>query len=454
MYEEDNRKIKIGWITPLLKILGAIIFIIVIYLGASKLIKNKDDLPKDNIDTTTFVAKINEMKQVALEYYTTDNLPKEINETSKLTLNDIFEKKLMIDFTENGKKCDLSESYIETTKNAEGKYNLMVNLVCNNKSDYIITKIEKEISKNDNVNTENKDNQIANNSNATPSSNNGNNNNNTNNNVNTNNKNNKVTTTIKTTVKVNVTCGWCNNNSTDNNKKTLYYQFVKYGAWEYGKLEKVNIENKELNKVTTYNYCLNNLNTIYTTCSITSNKAKTYNQTLNLSQFIQNSNNDLKVIEHSQNYFNDNDYQTYINNQIKNLSIYNPNLKITDANTFKKASLNKNNFTFEVGQVYQKDNNYYVDIKLNVLDTNGITPYHDNNLGYPIYYIPLKFNVTSSSSSCIRDTEDNAYKYVNKGYNATDPVTVSTWQHRTVEYTYSTQKELDGWQFTGVTEYR
>ena len=84
------------------------------------------------------------MKNVAFEYYTKSKLPEKVGSTEKLTLGEMLDKKLLIDFTDNGKVCSLDNSYIQATRTLEDNYALKVNLECGKKSDYILANIEKE----------------------------------------------------------------------------------------------------------------------------------------------------------------------------------------------------------------------------------------------------------------------------------------------------------------------
>ena len=60
-----------------------------------------------------YITNINTMKDAAFEYFTVSKLPENIGGTAELTLGQMVNQKLLIDFTNDGDICDLDESYIE-----------------------------------------------------------------------------------------------------------------------------------------------------------------------------------------------------------------------------------------------------------------------------------------------------------------------------------------------------
>ena len=85
-----------------------------------------------------FSQNISSMTDAAKSYYTTARLPQEEGETKKLTLRDMLNNKMIIEFTDsNGKTCDADKSYVEVTKQ-NGEYIFKTNLSCGNEEDYVI----------------------------------------------------------------------------------------------------------------------------------------------------------------------------------------------------------------------------------------------------------------------------------------------------------------------------
>lgn len=154
MYEEGKKRLNINWGSLIIKLL---ILALVIFLACfifSKITNHKKNntnntVANNNNNTTTnttndFTTNITTMKNVAFEYFTKSKLPEKVGSTEKLTLGEMLDKKLLIDFTDNGKVCSLDNSYIQATRTLEDNYALKVNLECGKKSDYILANIEKE----------------------------------------------------------------------------------------------------------------------------------------------------------------------------------------------------------------------------------------------------------------------------------------------------------------------
>ena len=85
-----------------------------------------------------FRTNINSMKEAAEKYYTNERLPKNVNETVKMTLKEMLDKHLLLPFVDkNGNYCSLENSYVEITRK-ETEFELKVNLSCDEETAYII----------------------------------------------------------------------------------------------------------------------------------------------------------------------------------------------------------------------------------------------------------------------------------------------------------------------------
>ncbi len=85
-----------------------------------------------------FAENIRTMKEAAVGYYTNERLPQKVGDTDKLTLNDMYDKHLVLKLTDkDGNACDGEKSYVSITKYDE-EYQMKVNLSCGNQEDYII----------------------------------------------------------------------------------------------------------------------------------------------------------------------------------------------------------------------------------------------------------------------------------------------------------------------------
>ena len=85
-----------------------------------------------------YTQNMTSMTDAAKSYFTVSRLPQKEGETKKLTLEDMINNKMIIEFTDSeGKKCNVKESYVEVTKK-NGEYIFKTNLVCGSQSDYVI----------------------------------------------------------------------------------------------------------------------------------------------------------------------------------------------------------------------------------------------------------------------------------------------------------------------------
>ena len=123
------------------------------------------------------------------------------------------------------------------------------------------------------------------------------------------------------------------------------------------------------------------------------------------------------------------------------------------SSSFKNSSLKRNNFTFDVSGIYLSGGVYRATVTINYKNTSGVDPYYASNLGYDVYFVPLKFDVSFAyTDDCIRDTAENQDKY--DGYSISNPKKEKYWVHRSLEYKWSTSKTLKGYTYTGIYEDR
>lgn len=90
------------------------------------------------LNNRIFNANVNEMKEAAISYFTTERLPQKEGDSVTLTLQEMLDMKLILPFTDkNGDSCDTQKSYVTLTKK-ETEYEMKVYLKCNEEEDYII----------------------------------------------------------------------------------------------------------------------------------------------------------------------------------------------------------------------------------------------------------------------------------------------------------------------------
>lgn len=218
----ENSNYKISWF----KVMGVIIAFIVIIAIVCML------YPKNNkssaIATNTYVNNINLMKDAGFEYFRETNLPEKIGSSKEITLEEMLDSKLIMEFVdENGKTCDVKNSYIKVTRTLDREYAMKVALKCDSKSDYIVTSIVD--GKREDINIPNNNSNNSNGTNSSNSNNGSNNKGNTSNKYNNSNAGGSSNVTHITNVNVNYVntckngCNNCGNNCLSNVYYSVYF---------------------------------------------------------------------------------------------------------------------------------------------------------------------------------------------------------------------------------------
>jgi len=139
----DNKNFSIKNVILQFLFLALFIFILI------WLFPLKSDLNKAVSDTNTndtesvllgriFNENIISMKDGAKAYFTTSRLPQKVGDKVKMTLKEMLEKKIVLDFTDkDGKTCDLTSSYVEITK-YDDEFVMKVNLKCGDEENYLL----------------------------------------------------------------------------------------------------------------------------------------------------------------------------------------------------------------------------------------------------------------------------------------------------------------------------
>ena len=140
-----EKEYQISW----LKIVGITFLIAVIVIIICLLYPKKDNTL---LTQQTYIDNITLMKNAGFEYFRGSNLPEEIGEQKRISLDEMLARNLLPEFLdEEGNSCDTGNSYIETTKTLDNEYEMSVYLSCNNKSDYIVTSISDVVCTDCNV---------------------------------------------------------------------------------------------------------------------------------------------------------------------------------------------------------------------------------------------------------------------------------------------------------------
>lgn len=408
MYEEHNRKIFSSSI--ILLILKLLLLGIFIFILCWLFISNRGEKKSNKVDSV-FVTNINTMKDAAFEYFTTDNLPNTIGEAKKITLKQMLDDKLILDFTNNGKDCSLDESYIEATKTSDSKYALKVNLSCKKATDFIVTSLEKE-----EINCPTCQNQPTTNVEETENKNDNSPNieatiepNNSNNSTNGNSNNPSTTTKPKSEKTVYKYYDLQSNNNTTTTKNTMY-EIYTYGEWNNGYQNSDGYENT-CSKQETYEYCKIGSLTRYVSYYLSdAYDNREYSTSLYVTKL------DYKSVipyETTSSYFTSlDDYKALI----KQLNTDHDDGRnfIKNAEEMMAASLGAQNFTFKTSDVYRNGLYFKIDLTINVNNHNNVKPLYTDYLNQNIYFAPVKYTIKYKLiNTCVNDTlaNMNQHKY-------------------------------------------
>lgn len=135
MYNEDRGSLKGVFVKILLVVV--ILFILMTLFPTKGFLTNYVN-SKLKTNNDNFNNNLLSMATVASGYYTGSRLPKNTGDKVSMTLGEMLDKKMLVNFTdENNKVCNNKKSYVEITKNQED-YTMKVNLSCKSKEDYIL----------------------------------------------------------------------------------------------------------------------------------------------------------------------------------------------------------------------------------------------------------------------------------------------------------------------------
>lgn len=350
----------ISWGKLFLKVILIFCIILFVFWLFSKLFLNRTSKKETE---KIFDNNLNQMFEVASDYFSDDDKLPSDGKRSVLTLKQMYEKDLIKKLKVGKTTCSTKEksSYAKVS-NKEGKYTLTVLLTCGSDSDYI-SKVIKDtsVSEKQEETTDKEETTI----------------NNSNNNVNDN----------------SISNNSANNGSGSNKEETEKVVVYDYANEEY---KFCKIENEEY----------------YTVIYVDSDDINVGSQ-LNYTIKLNNLSNVNRVSINDDNYFM---YRTYFNRYKKNLD---NNFTIIDGNSaedvvgstnnFIKASLKSNHFDYILTDVYVSDGSYYIDVEITIDKLNNNADTYNNS---KINYIPLYFSVSYADlDNCLTDTYKNSYKY-------------------------------------------
>lgn len=477
----EERRYGINWVDLIIKVILLILFVLLIcwLFPMPKLDTFYDKVFNENIQT---------MKTAARDYYTKNNLPQAVGETKSMSLKQLIDNKMVLEFSDkDGKACDTESSYVQVTKTLDSEYALKVQLTCGDNTDYIIdtigcngTCLLSDLKNEDNDKEEEK-------SSTTPTSTSSKNNyrgyTNSGYNGGTstvyyplggNTSSNNTTTTTVVKKPTNSGSNNNNNNNSNNNNssnKKLYYQQAKivtsYGNWIKGNKYGDNIENKtESVKYYTYTLRSGSTSSVYRTSSYVEFNnysgftTRNYSYELQLTDIPSSASN---VKLSTDRYFSSSDYQAYIDTRNTNLYMSGNDMLNNSSNrsarAFKQSALKSGNFSYSISNPYKSNGVWRVKVYINIKNNAGVPVYYDSALGKKIYFVPVYFKVAyGNSSKSYTDTAANAYKYsgYTRTYAYTDTVRYYRYINERVDYNntkWTTSRNVSGYRFTGNTKY-
>ena len=141
MYNERKDSFSIKDLIVQILFIVLFVFILIWLFPTKDNVKDGLDGVNTKFDVLTnriFNENLQTMKEAAISYYTTPRLPKNVDDVKTMTLREMLEEKLLIEFKDaNNKSCDLDDSYVSITK-LEDEYLLKVNLSCTDNDAYIL----------------------------------------------------------------------------------------------------------------------------------------------------------------------------------------------------------------------------------------------------------------------------------------------------------------------------
>ena len=104
MYTEDYRKENFPYRNFYLKLILIVVAVALLVCIITAIIKKDKTIESSSGTDSVFSDNLETMKQKALEYYNENNIPKEIDQSSKLTLDKMISEKLLTPIKDKDQK--------------------------------------------------------------------------------------------------------------------------------------------------------------------------------------------------------------------------------------------------------------------------------------------------------------------------------------------------------------
>ena len=390
---------RINWISLFIKIIIIFIFILIIIWLLSKIIGR-------NKLSSTFNTNINNMEKVAVDYFKTVDLPLEKGKSTKITLKEMIDKKLIVSINKDGKNtCDTEKSYSKITRQKKN-YLVKTTLDCGKEKKTITKKFSLKDCKNCGEQTKKKEESKK--------------------------KENSSNDKNKTNESKNSSSESSSNDSSSNSSAsttgTTYYEYVKettsYSKWMRGNVTGNNVENR-------YEYYGIAKDTYYTLGYIKKgDNSNSY--TVKLDK-VPNSNYYFTTIE-SAEYYNTSEEGKY---KSANTTL---DKKISVPSSISEYSMKDGDFTYKLSPYYRKGS-FYVDVDIKA-NNSADKEYYDKNLKENIYLVPLKITVKFASNEISDKKPSGDY----------ETITYYRYVETNREVIWSDKSSVDGYTKTGNTK--
>lgn len=150
MYEENSSNISIKSIIVKILLIVLAICVLIWIFPTKKDLQNSignngsnTNVNEDPLLNAIFGQNIRIMQNAGRAYYYSSTLPKNNGDTSTVTLQELINKKMLVEFKDkNGNACNTTASYVELTKTGTNKYQMKTYLQCGVEENYIIINLE------------------------------------------------------------------------------------------------------------------------------------------------------------------------------------------------------------------------------------------------------------------------------------------------------------------------
>ena len=138
MYTETTNDHPLRSIFIKIILVVVMLFVLMMLFPTKGFVTNYIDKKLGTTKDSNFNSNLLAMATAGSGYYNKSKLPQKENEEAKMTLKEIFDKKIIVNLTDNnGNSCSTKKSYV-LVKREKDEYTMKVNLSCAGKTDYIV----------------------------------------------------------------------------------------------------------------------------------------------------------------------------------------------------------------------------------------------------------------------------------------------------------------------------